>query len=320
MTSFPTLTRRECAEALLKLKSPTVLMHVRPDGDTVGSGVALIRILDSLGIKAKYICSDPIPHRLRFLFDKEELAKEVEGELVTIDVASPAQVGALYEKLPAPTLSIDHHEVNSPFAPNYTVGGESSAGEVLMGIVEELEGMGKLTLTREIAEPLYAAISSDTGRFCFSSTTSQTLIRAARLLDTGVDAARINHLLFNSKSREQIKAEGFVAENMKTRQDGKIAYATISVKDRERLGLDMEYFESAVDIIRALEGVEIAVVFKEVSEGIYRASLRSTHRDVAAIAHKFDGGGHTLAAGCSPKGNNIEEVAEAVLSELEKPY
>ena len=320
MTTFPTLTRRECAEALLELKSPTVLMHVRPDGDTVGSGIALIRILAALGIKAKYICSDPIPQRLRFLFGSEELAESVEGELVTIDVASPLQVGALYEKLPAPTLSIDHHEVNTPFAPNYTVGGESSAGEVLVGVVEELEEMGKLTLTREIAEPLYAAISSDTGRFCYSSTTSQTHIRAARLLDTGVDAARINHLLFNSKSREQIKAEGFVAENMKTRRDGRIAYSTVSLKDRESLGLDIECFESAVDIVRALQGVEITVVLKEVADGKFRASLRSTTHNVAVIAKKFDGGGHALAAGCSPKGNSIEEAAEAVLSELEELF
>lgn len=315
MTSFPALSKKECVDVLLGLTSPTVVMHKRPDGDTVGTAIALIRIFEAMGIRANYLCEDEIPERLRFLFDGEAVATTV-TEAVCVDVASPAQAGDILNSIPSPVLSIDHHEKNTPFAPHYTAGGKSSAAEVVMEICEELEKMGKLTLTKRIAEPLYAAISSDTGRFCYSSATAKTHIRVARLLETGIDAARINHLLFNSKSESVLRAEGYSLANMKTASDGKIAYTVISRDTLSGIGLDISDFESAIDVIRTLRGTSVAMIVKETEPHKFKASLRSTSADVASVASLFGGGGHKLAAGCTVEAESAEAAAKTLLSHL----
>jgi phosphoesterase RecJ-like protein len=315
MTSFPALSKKECVDILLGLTSPTVVMHKRPDGDTVGTAIALIRIFEAMGIGANFLCEDEIPERLRFLFDREAMAKAV-TEAVCVDVASPLQAGDILNSIPSPVLSIDHHEKNTPFAPHYTASEKSSAAEVVMEICEELEKMGKLTLTKRIAEPLYAAISSDTGRFCYSSATAKTHIRVARLLETGIDAARINHLLFNSKSESVLRAEGYSLANMQTASDGKIAYSVISRDTLLSLGLDISDFESAIDVIRTLRGTSVAMIVKETEPHKFKASLRSTTVDVASVASLFGGGGHRLAAGCTVEAESAEAAAEALLSKL----
>ena len=146
MTDYKHLTKEECADLLLSAKSPTVLMHVRPDGDTVGTAIALVRVFEALGKKAAFLCKDKIPERLEFILGKAEQNGAPTGDIITVDVASPSQAGGLLEKLPAPLFSIDHHAVNTPFAPNYTVEGASSAAEALMDVLEVLEDRGLLKI------------------------------------------------------------------------------------------------------------------------------------------------------------------------------
>ena len=292
------LTVKEFADRLTELDSVAVATHIRPDGDTVGTSVAMCRILEALGKDAVLLPADDIPERLRFLTDGVKIADSADGRsVVTCDVASPSQLGELYERLPEIALSLDHHAVSKPFAPNLTIGDLSSAGEVLYLVLCELIANGKAALTPEIAYPLYAAISSDTGGFMYSSATPDTYRAAAALMECGIDYADINHRLFNSKSENQIKAEGFVAANMQT--DGNLSYAVITASDRERLGITPEHFETAIDVVRARLGTEIAFVLKELDGGKYRVSLRSTGFNVAEIAEKFSGGGHVRAAGCT---------------------
>lgn len=292
------LTVKEFADRLEALDSVAVVTHIRPDGDTVGTSVAMCRILEALGKDAVLFPSDVIPDRLRFLTEGVRIVDTAEGRsVVTCDVASPAQLGALYERLPEIALSLDHHAVSTPFAPNLTIGDLSSAGEVLYLVLRELIGRGRAALTQEIAYPLYAAISSDTGGFRYSSATPDTYRAAAMLMECGIDYADINHRLFNSKSEMQIKAEGFVAANIQT--DGRLSYAVITASDRERLGITSEHFETAIDVVRARLGTEIAFVLKELECGKYRVSLRSTGFNVASVAESFSGGGHVRAAGCT---------------------
>ena len=292
------LTVKEFADRLIELESVAVATHIRPDADTVGTSVAMCKILEALGKDAVLLPSDNIPERLRFLTEGVRTVDSAEGRsVVTCDVASPSQLGALFEKLPEISLSLDHHAVSKPFAPHLTIGDLSSAGEVLYDVLAVLTERGRLTVTPEIAYPLYAAISSDTGGFMYSSASPKTYRTAARLMECGIDYADINHRLFNSKSEKQIKAEGFVAANMQT--DGNLSYAVITVSDRDRLGLSSEHFETAIDVVRARLGTEIAFVLKELECGKYRVSLRSTGFNVASVAEKFSGGGHVRAAGCT---------------------
>jgi phosphoesterase RecJ-like protein len=176
-----------------------------------------------------------------------------------------------------------------------------------------LKKMGAITLDGELAYPLYAAISSDTGCFRYSNATPDTLRRSATLVETGIDTADINHKLFNSKTQRQIRAEGFVAEKIKTDFGGKLAYATVTRREREKLGFLMEHLETAIDVVRSVENVEIAFVVKETDHGEYKASLRSLEENVADISLAFGGGGHVRAAGCTVRAKNINEAAEALI-------
>ena len=137
-------------------------------------------------------------------------------------------------------------------------------------------------------------------------------------INTGINFSDINHKLFNSKLPEQIKAEGFVSSKIKTAFSGKVAYAEISVAERKALGLDFEFFETSVDVVRQLFGVEIAFVIKEIESGEFRASLRSLGANVAKIAAELGGGGHIRAAGCSPNAKSAEEASEIILNLIEK--
>lgn len=323
MTDFPSLTVKECADFLLKVENPLIIMHVRPDGDTVGSCAALMRMLGQLGKRARYACSDTIPERLTFLLEGLDKASEMDFSgytVIAIDVPSAAQIGDIIDKIPAPSLMIDHHEIGVPYAPNYIIKGESSAGEVLFTVAEELIERGLAVLDKALAYSLYASISSDTGCFRYSNTTPDTLRRAARLIETGIDAADINHRLFNAKSERQLRAEGYTAENIVTALSGKVAYSTVTKAERDRLGVLMEHFETAIDIVRSVIGVEISFVIKETDKGEYKVSLRSTGADVARISASFGGGGHIRAAGCTVIAENIDAAAKTVLEKIENEY
>ena len=315
--STASLTAREAAEKLLKFKSPVIIMHRRPDGDTVGSAIALIKILKKLGISAEYISDDPISERLLFLTHGEKRAESlINKELVAIDVASASQLGALSEYADKIIFTIDHHRVNSPFSDNFTDPDASSAAEALYQVLDELIKMGKCTLDSEIAYPLYAAISSDTGGFLFSSASAKTYRLAALLIETGIDFADINHRLFHSKSEEQLRAEGFIASKIRTDMDGKIAYATLSADELSKIGLSHEHFETAIDIVRSVIFAEIAVFVRESRDGTIKASIRSTGHNVAEIAAKFGGGGHIRAAGCTLPADSAESGAALLISEI----
>lgn len=317
MSEFKTLSARECAERILKVERPLVLMHVRPDGDTVGAGIALCEIFKALGRSPRFICEDPIPERLSFLIRAARCAEPSEAgkyEVIAVDVASPKQAGSLLERLPAPSLMIDHHGAGEPFADHYTLPELSSAGEAVYNVFEELENIAGLRLTKEIAYPLYAAISSDTACMRYSSATEATYRKAARLIATGIDHSDINHRLFESKSHEQIKAEGFVASKLRTACRGRVAYAAIARREREALGVSLESLETAIDVVRSLAGVEVSFIVKEDDAGELRASLRSTGQNVAALARRLGGGGHVRAAGCSVEAKDAASAAELLSS------
>ena len=319
MSEFKELNAEECARRLLQIENPLILMHARPDGDTVGAGIALCEIFKALGKHCVYISEDNIPRRLEFILNGNELASSFDGkEVIAVDIAAPKQAGKILENLPMPTLMIDHHEFGMPFADYYTVKGLSSAGEAVLNIALELVKMGKITLTQEIAYPIYAAMSSDTACFRYSSANDKTYEMAALLINTGIDFSDINHKLFNSKCPEQIKAEGFTSSKIKTAFGGKVAYAEISLAQRQALGLDLEFFETAIDVVRQLFGVQIAFVVKESDSGEFRASLRSLGANVAKIAAELGGGGHVRAAGCSPNAKSVEEASEMILDLIKK--
>lgn len=323
VSSYKQLTIRECAERILAAERPLVIMHVRPDGDTVGAAAALMQIFHKLGKAPLWACSDPVPERLEFLISDFREAYRYEYDsstVITVDVPTKEQIGEIYDFLPEISLMIDHHMMGAPFADNLIISDASSAGEIVMQIAEELEGMCDVKLDEKIAVPLYAAISSDTGCFRYSNATPKTLRRGATLIELGIDSADINHKLFNSKTPRQIRAEGFVAERIETEFGGKLAYAVITKRDRHDLDVLTEHFETAIDVVRSVAMVEIAFVIKEMDNGEYKASLRSNSHNVADIAAMFNGGGHVKAAGCTLPAKRVREAKEMMIKTIKNMY
>ncbi len=306
------LSRSEVLRRLLSYPSVAVLIHRNPDGDAVGSGAALCLFLREAGIDATLLSPDPIPDRLAFLTEGVPLCKEeFPACIVTVDVASLSQCGRLAPAVEAAkeVLSIDHHALSTPFAPHYTVGSASAAGEILY----DLFSVTKRPLTEGVATRLYAAISSDTGCFRFANVTPNTHKIAASLLSLGVDGAKVNHLLFETKEEGVLKAEAYTATNARQFFGGRFSLLSLSLGECHALGCTEEDFNGAIDILRSRRGVEIAALLRERGDGALRLSLRSVGADVAALCAEFGGGGHRRAAGCTLPFPDLSSAEEELL-------
>lgn len=315
------LSKEECADLILKAENPVVISHVHPDADAIGTTASLIEVFRQLGKTAYYYLVDELPERLNFLLSDCKKAETLDGFTpITVDVASPNQLGKLADRTDGILFMLDHHKVGIPYADNFIIPEASSAAEALFEIVDVLIQRGKIELTERLAYTLYAAMSSDTGGFVYSNTSAKTYRRAAELVECGIDHAEINHRLFHSKSKAALKAEGLTAGNLKTAEDGRVAYFALSLDLLKYEGLAITDFDTAIDTVRSLSGVEIALFLKEVEHGVYKASLRTTNRNVADIAKTFGGGGHIKAAGCTLKAESIECALSAILAEIHKIY
>lgn len=324
MNEFKALSLDDVCEKILKAKNPVIIMHRSPDGDTVGSAISLWHIFSLLNKKAGLVCADNIPKRLEFLLkgcENKVFSSYSDCDFISVDVASPAQMGNLPSKIPesaTPYLMIDHHNAGTVFADHYVRDDACATGEIIFDIATHLQSKGLIgKIPPLMVNSLYASISSDSGCFKYSNVTPHTHIVAASLLNMGADASEINRLLFDSKSEEILKAEGFALSKMKSFCDGKISLVTITKKDREALSLDFEFFETAIDVVRSLDGVEVAVAIKELDDSSFKISMRSTNIDVSELCSKLGGGGHIRAAGCTLN-VKTEKEAEAIILEKAK--
>ena len=325
---FRALTRGEAIARLLPVGDTLILFHVHPDGDAVGSAFALRRMLEALGSRAYCVCADEIPDRLRFVTDgvqESALPESIPADfavsrIVAVDTASPAQLGALYERFAGKIdLMLDHHEKGTPYADYYILPGISATGELLAGLLQEMQPAPEPTPA--LASALYCAISSDTGCFRFSNTSPETLRTAARLVEWGADTAQINHRLFEVKSRLQMAVESEGAQLLQLYADGRIGVIPFPYARKKALGAKDEHLETLVDVARCTEGVEVAVAIRQPEDtGRFRVSMRSSCAvDVAAVCALFGGGGHKKAAGCTVFCNTIAEATDKIVAAL-LPY
>lgn len=318
----------ELFEALSAPADTILLLHRNPDGDAVGSAFALRELLIALGGRAWCVCEGEIPERLRFLSAPAQdsvLPDSIPGDftdirVISVDVASPAQLGALRERFEDATdLMIDHHATGTPFAVRfYTAPHAAATGEIVLDLIRRAQQTGRVSLTKRMAELLYAAISSDTGCFRYSNVTPDTHRRAAELVSAGIDFADINHRLFDSKSLAQLRAEATGVQRLRVSHGGKVAMIAISYAERTAAGLEDSDLETLVDIARSLAGVEVAISLRQPTEaGIFRVSLRSSGTwNVAALCAQFGGGGHEKAAGCTLYAPDIESAASMLLNSI----
>ena len=313
MSEYISLDR--CCEILKSLDNVLILTHKSPDGDTIGSAYGLMGIFKLMGKKAKVICSDEIPKKYGYFtskFNNEDF--EIEN-IISTDVADKNLLGEKTEKYADKAiLAIDHHRTHKDFAENIFVDVNAPAtAEIIYTISEKLG----IKLDVNTANALFTGICTDTGGFKFDSVRPYTHIAAANLMELGAESAKINKILFNTKSKEKLALESKVLNGLKFYFDGTCAFATVFLKDMEESGASNEDMEGVASIPATIEGVEIGVTIKEKENG-FKVSMRSNeYVDVSEICGKLGGGGHIRASGCFVE-DNYENTLNKIMKAIEE--
>lgn len=314
------ITLQQAAAFFTERDDFLIVSHTSPDADTIGSAVALVTGLRSIGKKAIAICDEVIPKKLQFLNNNDCFTTTEPTNIqniVSVDVASAAMLGELvnqYSQNHIFDLSIDHHMVNTiPCKMRLLFDTYSSCGEIIFELLKELD----VKLSEPIAVALYGAISSDSGGFRFSSTRPDTLRHAAALIETGIDFAKINRLLFESKTPAQVEMERIAYNSIELFYDGKLAVVTLTPEALKDISPDERDVDGINQIPRQILGVEVSAVIRSKGDKV-KVSLRSNdYFNVAELASEnFGGGGHLHAAGCSFN-KDINEVKKIIISSFE---
>lgn len=302
------------AAALLKEKEDIlILCHMKPDGDTLGSGVGLLWALKQMGKRARVACADGFPPRYDFLWQGLDLEDQPAFEpqmVVAVDIADTALLGKPMELWKDRVdLCIDHHPSNAKYAEFLLLEPAAAATAQIMRKV-----IGQLTaLTPEIAMCLYTGLATDTGCFRYSNTSAETLRAAADMVETGIDSAMVNKRLFETKTAARMALEQRVLQTLEYYEEGQIALMVVPKRDVEEAGVPEADLDGLSAMPRQIEGVEVGVMLKESTPEQYRVSLRTGMRcDASAICAQFGGGGHARAAGCFLR-MPLEEAKKAVL-------
>lgn len=321
---FKKLSLDELCDRLCEPRKTLIIFHVRPDADAIGSAFALRELLRIMDIPAICACADDIPERLRFLCDGvqgsvllEEGMELDHDRVISVDSASPAQLGALYDLLHKYiNIMIDHHAMGTVYADNYIDSSAAATGEIVYSIACRLLEKGRISeIPSRVVNCAYAAISSDTGCFRFANARPNTLRCAAELIELGAEHTEINHKLFEAKTEKQIRAEGEAARRMQVYAGGRVASVTFPYSSKFSMSLSDEHLETIIDIPRSLAGVEVAFAVRQPEDKpLFRVSMRSSSDfDVSKICAQFGGGGHVRAAGCTVEAANVREAEEKIL-------
>jgi len=304
-----------------KRESFLITTHINPEGDAIGSALALAIALSSIGKRVSVCTMDPIPKILRFL-PYSAIVRQIKGvdewfdAVITVDCGDLERVGFLVkDKIPADVLiNIDHHITNLGFGTLNFVAEAVAAAELVYQIIRKLG----IPVTPEIATCIYTAIMTETGSFRYSNTTHHAFRVAEEMVSFGANPWVIAEQVYNRNSMGRIKLLGQILANLGISDDGKISWIIVREQMYKDTGTAKEDVEDIINFPRSIEGVEVAVLFRE-SGHDWKISLRSNGRvDVSTLASEFGGGGHSMAAGCMIKGKSLEEVMRQVVTRVEK--
>ncbi|MDR1070592.1 MAG: bifunctional oligoribonuclease/PAP phosphatase NrnA [Gracilibacteraceae bacterium] len=311
----------DAVNLLAQAEEALIISHVAPDGDTLGSALALAWVLETRGTAVTCFCEEEAPANLRFLPGIERIVHVLPSEpprlVVFADCAEARRAGPQLrpETLrQTTTVNIDHHVSNSLYADwNYVDTKAAATGELVYGILRRL---GPVKDER-VALCLYTAIVTDTGRFSFSGTTARSL-RVAAALRPYVDVAALNEMIYERRPLAQGRLLERALARLTFPAGGKIALVALSLADYAAAGAELNMSEGVINYIRAFQGVEAAVLLKEAESGLVRVSMRSNGAaDVNRVAGRFGGGGHKRAAGCVCR-RDLRAATEEVLKALKE--
>jgi bifunctional oligoribonuclease and PAP phosphatase NrnA len=291
--------------------------HIRPDGDCVGSQLGLALALKAEGKKVYCWNEDPIPEKYRFL-DRDHLIQKPKAGLnldcaIATDAASFERLGAVGPCLAdrKQLINIDHHESNTRYGDlNWVSALEPSTGELIFRLLK----IAKWPITKQIADCLFTAVSTDTGSFQYSTTRPSTYHVAGELVRRGANLARICDEVYQSYPLSRMRLLRHVFSHFRLTHENQIAYFWLKKADFTRAGAESSDSEGLIDHIRAIAPVEVACVFEEIEPALTRISLRSKSDkvNVNEIAAQFGGGGHPAAAGARIPGSPISAQRKVI--------
>ncbi|HEX3586010.1 MAG TPA: bifunctional oligoribonuclease/PAP phosphatase NrnA [Candidatus Angelobacter sp.] len=292
-----------------------VTSHARPDGDAIGSTLALAQVLRKMGKSGEIVLGDPVPLLYHPLPGSETIvhSSQVNGDydaviILECDSVQRTRLCGLENQF---LINIDHHISSRPFADiNWIDPSAVATAELIFRLAQAAQ----VKITPEIATCLYTAVLTDTGAFCYAPTNACTFELAKFLVQHGADPGKIAQGVYFSSPMSKMCLLGAALSRLE--RDGAITWMSVTRHDMERFGALEEDCEGLVNYALGIAGVEVAIFFREVAHERIRVSIRSKGAvNVAQIAQKFGGGGHECAGGFSTEGP-VEEAAKRVLAEL----
>lgn len=325
LTGKNPMNKKNAPEEMLKvLKEATavaLLSHISPDGDCLGSMLAIGLALEKMGKEVVFYNPDQAPSYLAFLPGssriKQELPSPKPKVLLFVDCTDLERVSSVTSDIigDSTALNLDHHISNQFFGDYNWVDCQAAAsGEIAWELINRLG----VVVDSDMAANLYTAILTDTGCFAYSNTTARTHRLAAELLDIGIDMTGIHNKVYEQKPLAQVKLLGCSLNSLEILVDGQLAVMALSFPDFQKSGAELDLSEGLINHARSIEGVEVAVLLKEIGPGEIKAGLRSNlWLDVNQVAARFGGGGHLRAAGCTFKGS-LAEAKQTITAALEE--
>lgn len=319
-------TFEQIGEVISRHSSFVILSHVRPDGDAIGSQLALAFSLEAAGKTVRVLNEDGLPDNLAFLPGSERVELPPDEPLdvevaIALDTATRPRLGdrCLNAASKAEVwVNIDHHKSNPAYGDlNHIDASSPATGQIIYRLISALG----LPLPAESRDAIYVAVSTDTGSFQYPSTTAETYEMAADLIRRGLDVGTINSLTYDNHPFRRVELMRALLNTLELVSGGRVAHWELTMATRELLGLKPEDSEGLIDIIRAIQGVVVAIFFEELPDGKVRVSMRSKDPriDACLICSKFGGGGHALAAGIR-MGGTLAEAKRAVLAEVDAAF
>ena len=310
------LTLRQTARFLKKHNNYIILTHASPDGDTLGSAYALYYALNEIGKVATVLCPDVIPQKYGYFARKTDHFKCENPTVIAVDVADSRLLGALEEEFGSKVdLCIDHHISNTKYAKNlYLDEDAAAAAECIFDLINQMH----VNLNDTTAKAIYTGLATDTGCFKYSTVTEKTMLICAALYEYNINAAEINRLMFDTKSKKLLELEAMVLNSAEFHFDDRCMLLTVTTEMQNETGCSGTALEGIAVISRSVEGVIAGVTLKQTDEDEFKVSLRTyPPLDASAICKKLGGGGHKGAAGATVKGT-LEEAKAAVLAAVKE--
>lgn len=314
---------RTVKQAIKKFNKFLITTHINPEGDAIGSQVATACLLKKLGKESAMLNDSPVPNLLQFMKGTEHILKEMPHNfnyqaVIMLDCPDIMRIGRVndYIKKDSVIINIDHHISNTNFGRfNWVEPELSSTGEMVYDLFKAF----KVKISLDEAIVLYVSIMTDTGSFRYSNTSSKTHRIAAELIDIGVKPHEMHMRIYETSSVQDTNLLGEALQTMKLTDDGKIAWLWVTKEMLKKTKASLEGTEGIINFARSIDGVEIAILFRETgTEDKVKVSFRSKGKvDVNKLAGLFGGGGHPTASGCTVFGK-IEDVEKKVLEKAKE--